>query len=250
MSSIGFLTAWANAPFAIAAGIVGLFALLQVSGLLGLIAGGEHEGDHGDVEHDVEPEVDHDVDHEVEHDADHDADDAADERGLAVTALAPLGFGKIPFSMIWQTFGLVFAATGFALNLHYLGHPAGLPLHTLAWTLPGGVVLGYAGVALFARIMGPVLSSKEQEATSRAQLVGQIGVVISTKVDETFGEVRIRDRTGHDIRVVCRLVKGARRVPQEKQAIVVVDYEEERGELLVEALDDDEGAEEPHRNAS
>ena len=75
-------------------------------------------------------------------------------------------------------------------------------------------------------------------------------MVISTKVDETFGEVRIRDKTGHDIRVVCRLVKGAKRVPQEKQTIVVVDYEEERGELLVEALDDDERAEEPHRNAS
>jgi membrane protein implicated in regulation of membrane protease activity len=246
LSSIGFLTAWANAPFAIAAGIAGLFALLQVSGLLGLIAGGDHEGDHGDVD----PEVEHDVDHEVEHEVEHDADHDADERGLAVTALAPLGFGKIPFSMIWQTFGLVFAATGFALNLRYLCDPGGLPLHTLAWTLPGGIALGYAGVALFARIMGPVLSSKEQEATSRAQLVGQIGVVISTKVDETFGEVRIRDRTGHDIRVVCRLVKGAKRVPQEKQAIVVVDYEEERGELLVEALDDDERAEEPHRSAS
>ena len=30
-----------------------------------------------------------------------------------VAALAPLGFGKIPFSVIWQTYALVFAATGF-----------------------------------------------------------------------------------------------------------------------------------------
>jgi hypothetical protein len=250
LSAIGFLTAWANAPFAIAAGIAGLFALLQVSGVLGLVAGGEHEGDHetgGDVEHDVDAEVEH----EVEHDADHEGGDhGAEERGLAVAALTPLGFGKIPFSMIWQTFCLVFAATGFALNLRYLGQPGGLPVHTLAWTLPGGIALGYAGVALFARIMGPVLSSKEQEATSRAQLVGQMGVVISTKVDETFGEVRIRDKTGHDIRVVCKLVKGARKIPQEKQTIVVVDYEEERGELLVEALDDDEGNDGPRRSAS
>jgi membrane protein implicated in regulation of membrane protease activity len=245
LSAIGFLTAWANAPFAIAAGIAGLFALLQVSGVLGLIAGGDHADGHepdADVEHDVDHDVDHDMDHDADQDHDHDAD-GGEERSLAASALAPLGFGKIPFSMIWQTFCLVFAATGFALNFPYLRDPAGLPVHTLAWTLPAGAVLGYVGVALFARLLGPVLSSKGQEATSRAQLVGQIGVVISTKVDEEFGEVRIRDRTGHDIRVVCKLAKGAKRTPRETQNVVVVDCED-GGELRVEALDDEDDEDE------
>ena len=43
---VGFLIAWANAPFAVAAGVALLFTLLQVTGVLGLIAGGgDHDGD-------------------------------------------------------------------------------------------------------------------------------------------------------------------------------------------------------------
>src|SRR5512140_3407395 len=69
-----FLVAWANAPYTVALGIVGLFALLSASGLLGLLAGGEHgggdDGDGADVDgHDVEG-------HEADHDAgDGDGDD-------------------------------------------------------------------------------------------------------------------------------------------------------------------------------
>ena len=99
-------------------------------------------------------------------------------------------------------------ATGFGLNLRYLGTARAVPLLTLAWTLPASLVGGYVAVALVARLLGPVLSSKEQEATSRAQLVGQIGVVISSQVNQEFGEVRIRDKTGHDVRVICKLPKG------------------------------------------
>ena len=70
---------------------------------------------------------------------------------------------------------------------------------SLAWTVPASLVGGYVAVAIVARLLGPVLSSKGQEATSRAQLVGQIGIVISSKVDQEFGEVRIRDKSGHDV---------------------------------------------------
>ncbi len=246
MSAIGFLSAWANVPFAIAAGVAALFALLQVTGLLGVIAGGGDADGGGDVDHDVDADVDADVDHDVdaEHDADadHDAEHehGAGDRGWGVAAMAPLGVGKIPFSIIWQTYALAFAATGFGLNLRYLGTATSVPAISLAWTAPASLVGGYVAVALVARFLGPVLSSKEQEATSRAQLVGQIGVVISSKVDHEFGEVRIRDKTGHDVRVICKLPKGTREPVAEHERVVVIDYEPERGDLLVEALDDEE----------
>jgi len=259
LSALGFLIAWANAPFAIAAGIAVFFALLQVTGLLGVIAGGgDGEAEHDvDVDHDVDADVDHDIDHDAEGDADadHDAEHehgggGSADRGLGAAALAPLGFGRIPFSIIWQTYALSFAVVGFALNVRYLGDPDGVPLLSLAWTLPASLVAGYVAVALVARLLGPVLSSKGQEATTRAQLVGQIGVVISTKVDEEFGEVRIRDKTGHDLRVICKLNKGGKTVPAEHQRVVVVDYE--GGDLLVEPLDlddEDEGAAGKRRRA-
>jgi membrane protein implicated in regulation of membrane protease activity len=238
VSAFGFLIAWANVPFAIAAGVAALFALLQVTGVLGLLAGGGEGEANADVDHDVDADVDHDVDADADHDADH-AHDAGD-RGWGAAALAPLGVGKIPFSLIWQTYALAFAAIGFGLNLHYLGKAAAVPLVSLAWTMPASLLGGYVAVALVARLLGPVLSSKDQEATSRAQLVGQIGVVISSQVDQEFGEVRIRDKSGHDVRVICKLPKGTVKPVREHRSVVVIDYEPERGELLVEAFEDDE----------
>ncbi|HEY5148213.1 MAG TPA: hypothetical protein VII82_15670 [Polyangiaceae bacterium] len=229
VSAIVFLTTWANAPFAVAIGAVGVFALLQATGLLGLIAGG------GESEHDVDHDVD--VDADADHDVDHDADG---ERGLAAAAAGLLGFGTLPISILWQTFAMAFGATGFALNLHYIERAGGPPLATLLYTTPSALACGFLAVAALNKVLGPVLSSKGQEATSRAQLVGQIGVVISSKVDHEFGEVRIRDRTGHDLRVVCKLTKESQGAPTERQSVVVVDYDE-KGGLLVAPLDDEAG---------
>jgi len=244
VSALGFLLAWANAPFAVAAGIAGLFALLQMTGVLGFLAGGGEGG--GDAEHDVDHDVDADHDADGDHDGDQDGDHEGEDRSWTSAALAPLGFGKIPFSMIWQTFALIFAAVGFGLNLRFMS-TGGPPLHTLAWTLPSALLGGYVGVAIVARLLGPVLSSTEQEATSRSQLIGQTGVVISTKVDAEFGEVRIRDKSGHDLRVICKLAPGAKGMPLEHQIVLIVDYTEENGELLVEPLDFEEEPEKAAR---
>jgi hypothetical protein len=229
-SAVGFVFAWGNVPFAVAGGIGGAFALLQLTGVLGLLAGGD-DGHDGDTEHDV------DADHDAggDSDPDHDHDDGGG-RSWASSALAPLGFGKIPLSVIWQTFAFIFAVTGFALNLRYL-QAGGPPISSLAWTVPSAALTGYAVVAIVAWLLEPVLSSEEHQATRRAALVGQMGVVISSKVDGEFGEVRIRDKTGHDLRVVCKLAKGARSVPTERHSVVVVEYDEARGELFVEPLE-------------
>jgi hypothetical protein len=252
---IAFLTCWANSPFAVAIGAVGVFALLQATGLLGLIAGaGESEHDvDADVDHDVDADVDHGVgadhdvdgDHDADHDADHDHDGDGSERSMAAAVLGAMGFGTLPLSMLWQSFALAFAATGIAMNLHYIALPGGPPVHTLLWTAPAAFAGGCTAVMALTKWLGPVLSSKGQEATSRAQLIGQIGVVISSKVDHEFGEVRIRDKTGHDLRVVCKLAKEAKGAPAEHQSVVVVDCDADGG-LFVAPLDD----EEPEHGAS
>ena len=113
LSALAYLTSLGNAPIAIAIGVAALFSLPQVTGVLGLIAGGEGESDH---------------------------DGENEGRGLAATALEPLGLGKIPFSMVWQTFALAFAMTGLALNWRYLGVAGGAPVYTLLWTMPASTV--------------------------------------------------------------------------------------------------------------
>ena len=240
MSALAFFISLGNAPFTVALGVVAVFALLSSTGLLGILAGGgamDHDVDAGaDAGGDADADADGDADHSAEG---HDGD--GHDRSLASAVLSPLGFGTIPISVIWQTFAFAFALAGFAMNYRYLGTEGGPPLHSLLWTVPGAFFAGCAASALVTRLLAPVLSSKAQEATSRSQLIGQIGVVISSKVDREFGEVRIRDKSGHDVRVICRLARDAVRSPEESQSVVVVDCDD-KGGLLVEALDDGDAA--------
>jgi hypothetical protein len=240
VSFLRFLVAWANVPFTIAGGIAIVFALLQVSGLLGLLAG-DHEGD---ADADADADVDHDVDG---HDADHDADADGEGTGVRDVVVGALGFGKLPLSLIWQTYAVVFAATGLAINARvYWGREPNTG--SLAWTLPIALAAGFCVVAMLSRLLGPVFASKKEQATSRAELVGQTGVVISSRVTADFGEVRIRDKTGHDLRVVCKLAEGVA-APSEHQRVVIVEYQKERGELLVAPLDDENDEDEKRQRA-
>ena len=228
-----FLPASANAPFSIAGGVALLFGILSLTGVLGLIAGGgDHDAD-ADTDVDADAEVDADADGHGDHDHDHDADGG---RGFGAFVLGGMGVGRLPFSIVWQTFALVFAFTGLALNARYLG--GAVPLVSLAWTVPISAASAYGVVALLARLLGPVLSTKEVEATSRAQLVGQIGVVISSTVTKSFGEIRIKDRTGHDLRVVVKLAEGSRPV-LEKEQVVVVEHDGASDTLYVTPLETD-----------
>jgi hypothetical protein len=226
-SLLRFLASSANAPFTIVGGIAIVFAAVQASGLLGLL--GDHDADHDlDADHDVEADADGD------HDGDHEAQaDGEDHAGMGDAIYAAFGIGRLPLSIVWQTWAVVFAATGLALNARFLGSES-IPLATLAWTVPAGLVSGGSVVAVLARLLGPVFATKAHEATSRAELVGLSGVVISSKVDNDFGEVRIRDKSGHDLRVVCKLAPGVR-AATEREQVVVVEYE--AGQLLVAPLD-------------
>lgn len=244
MTLLTFLTTWANAPFTVVGAITVLFALLSISGVMGLLAGGDHGDGHdvdadADVDADVDADADADPGHDADHDADHDAEGEGDGgRSLGAMVLGPMGLGRLPLSLMWQSFAIVFALTGLTLNSHYAALGA-VPLLTLAWTVPASTAVGYAFVALLAKLLGPVFSTKEVEATSRAQLVGQMGVVISSKVTSSFGEVRIHDKSGHDIRVICKLMKDSRE-PKEHESVVVVEFDEEKGELYVAPLEESE----------
>ena len=112
MTIFQFLTAGANAPFTIAAGVTLLFALVQWSGILGVL-GGDHEAEH-DVHHEA------DADHDADHDADQDHEEGASSRPIGSIVAASFGFGRIPFSLIWQAFGLAFALTGLSENGRYI----------------------------------------------------------------------------------------------------------------------------------
>lgn len=247
MSFVSSLLAWANVPFTVALGVAVGFALLQMTGLLGLIAGGgDHEGDHDvdgghEADHDVdgghEADADHDADggHDGDHDHDHDADQDQ-SHGVGQSFLAGLGVGKVPLSIVWQTYAVAFGFAGITANTAYLSYLGALPALTLAWTVPGAGVFGYVATRLLARAIGRVIADPRQEATTRRQLVGHSGVVISSKINAEFGEVRIKDKTGHTVRVICR-TRDDRAIPEGRE-VVIVDYDREGDHLYVAPLDE------------
>jgi hypothetical protein len=234
MSLWAFLCAWGNLPFGVAFGIAVVFAALSWSGALSVFAGGgdadESDGDADGDEADAGEGDDAD-------DESDESDDEADDRGILALALAPLGKGKLPWSLLWQSFAVVFAVTGYAANARYLREEV-VPLRSLLWTLPLSLLVAYACVALLARVLGPVFSSESAEATSRKDLVGELGVVISTRVTAEFGEVRFRDKSGHDVRLVCALDHGSR-VPREGEQVLVVGLDPKSDRVLVAPLEED-----------
>lgn len=230
MSFLSSLFTWANAPFTVALGIGLAFALLQVTGVLGLLAGGDHDGD-TDTDHD------HDFASDSGDAADgHDGHDGHGEADADAGLLSALGVGKVPLSIIWQTYAISFALAGMTMNAVYLSRHGTLPTYTLVWTLPAALLLGFLITSALGRLLSRVTANPEQEATSRSQLVGKTGVVISSKVDQQFGEIRVRDKTGHVVRVVCQ-TRESTPIPEGRE-VVVVEYDRDRDRLLVAPLED------------
>ena len=78
--------------------------------------------------------------------------------------------GKVPLSIIWQTYAVSFAFAGLAANSVYLSRAGALRPITLAWTLPGALVFGYLVTRVLGRAVGRMVADPKQEATTRRQL--------------------------------------------------------------------------------
>lgn len=235
-----FLVAWPNVPFTIAVGATLLFALVQASGLAGLIGGGDADSD-ADADVDVDADADADADAEGDTDSDADGDDADAESwslrlGLSFGGKA-FGMGRLPMTLLAQVFLVVFGVSGLLVNVAFVSTGV-IPFWTSFYSLPVATLVALAADAAMTRLIAPIVDDKAQAATKRSALVGSIATVISRQVTEEFGEVRIRDRSGHDLRLVVKLAKDAtgRAALREGQEAVVVDVDD-RGTLLVSPLD-------------
>jgi membrane protein implicated in regulation of membrane protease activity len=224
VSVVQFFLSTANLPFVFALGVSVLFVVLQWSGLLGLLGGGGDADADGDVDGDAD--VDADADGDVDGDADADdadADDAdADDADAEDAAPAML---RLPLTVRAPVAAIAFAMTGFALNALLYAEAPAVPLLTLLWTLPSGILSGFVAGKLMARVLAPLLDDRRNAAPERRSLVGRIGTVISTAVSADFGEVRIKDESGHQLRVVVKLAEDAA-APREGDEVVVVDLDE------------------------
>lgn len=241
MSFLNAWLGWASVPFLVAQGVAAGFAALQASGVFGLLAGGDHEGD-ADADTDAEADADTDADADADTDAEAEGDGDADHASApGFNVWADLGVGRVPLSIVWQTAAFSFGATGMAIHAVVVSQHGALPLSTLAASAPIAMLSAWAITRKVTALVGRVVSNPDQEATTRAGLVGATGVVISSRVDANFGEVRILDRSGHMLRVVCTVSEGEAPVP-ERSEVVVVEHDRARDRLVVAPLNADNGS--------
>lgn len=239
MAFLATLFTWANAPYTSALLVVVFSLLFQLVGLLPW-GEGDHalEGDTGDADgshtlaadghHDTDAAPDVDGDHDGHHDADHDQDVEGDHGGL----LALLGVGKVPLSIVLQTLFMMFGLVGVSATTLIAWMTGHLATSYLALSAPiallGGLVLSMVTVRTVAR----VVPSVSGQAHTRRELVGQSGVVISSKVSAEFGEVRLQDPTGRTLRLICYTGAEEPLIPEGTE-VVITDWDREHDRLYV-----------------
>lgn len=251
MTFFSSLLTWANVPFVIAFGVAVTFVALQLSGILGLLAGGgDHEGDadHEVDGHDADADADADADHEGgDHDADHDADNDSDSESeqeqenaghFGKDVLSGMGVGTMPLSIVWQSFAVCFALGGISVNSVYLARTGALPTSALLWSAPVALVFAYVTTRLVSKVFGRFAPKPGKTSTSRRDLVGKTGIVISSTVGAEFGEVRITDATGNVLRVICRVLPGEESIAEGRE-VVFVEHDRDKDLLFVAPFDID-----------
>lgn len=177
-----------NLPFAVAACLVGLIALVEAAGLLfGFSASNAIDSQIPDLDGDV-------FDAPV---SAHEADVHASESvGPLSQVLSWLTIGRVPILILLVVFLLAFALTGFVVQ-GIVAAVAGAALPPLLASLPALVVavpaVRYAGLGL-ARIM----PKEESDAVSQSSFVGRIAVVTGGLARRGLAaEAKLKDAHGH-----------------------------------------------------
>jgi membrane protein implicated in regulation of membrane protease activity len=190
-----------------------IVACLMLSALQFVGLDGDHdaEADAGldldadlDVEADLDLDADTDLDWETDLDADANADadldaDASFELGTAFLRL--LGVGQAPLTMVLLILLAFFGLAGLVLNGVLWRLLDSYPRPALVGVVPVAFVVASLGTGRAAGLLGRLVPPLDTTATGLAQLVGCTGRVTSPRVDDRYGQVRVRDRGGTQITV-------------------------------------------------
>ena len=168
-----------NLPFTILLLVVVFYWVIAMIGLVDLDAGG--------LDADVDVDVDLDLDIDADLDSDIDLSEAAS--GLTANGLLRfVGLGDAPLILILSLFSLFLWATNCLTN-HYF-NPAGSIKLALLLLLPVVIVaaiLARLSLKPFAPLMRYIRSDEPV-----AQIVGDVGVVVSASLNEEFGRIEVK----------------------------------------------------------
>lgn len=249
----GFLNHWWNLPYMVMLGLVAAFFLLQLVGMLG--GAGDHDAE---IDTDVDADLDHEIDADAEADVDTDAADHggetdgvhdADAGGMLGwhTALSYFGVGRVPLMVVWVTFFIFAGFAGIFVNSSiFVRHAGEFPTWGFVASSGTSLAIGLAAVRFFSRAAARFVDVGGRGSTRKHELAGKRGVVASVKLDQQFGEVRVRDARGNELLLHGRLQEDGRALARGEK-VVLIDYDHER-ELFWVAKSPEEVEEEERHN--
>lgn len=208
MSVLAFLDRWWNLPFLVMLGLVAVFFVLQLAGLVGDAA-----------------DEDLDADADADLDGDADAEGDADADGAWHAALGFLGVGRVPFMVIWVTLFLFWGFGGLIANRLVLDVAPRYPGWFFPISVVGSLLVALGAVRVASRLAARFIDVGGDGATARRALCGREGVVASARLDSRFGEIRVRDDHGEEHLVHARLAAGEP-VLRRGASVVLIDWEE------------------------
>ncbi len=192
-----------------------------------------------DVDADVGLDIDMDMDADIEIDGNLATAGGADIDGGSSTASAASGVLRgifeffyltdVPVAIVGSTF--VFGYWGSSLILNHLFNPAQTFGGSLLWVIPN-TIIGLTVMRIAVRPMAKVLAKSAPEDTSRRHLIGAIGRVTTSAVNETFGQIEIKPDNEPEVVYNARTVKGQKLVKGD--AAKIISYDHEHNTFLVE----------------
>jgi membrane protein implicated in regulation of membrane protease activity len=145
-------------------------------------------------------------------------------------ALAALGLGRVPLGVLLMLLLLLFGGAGLLL------YPAFSALMGAGLGLAGAWLIAAIASLLGTRVLGRafvrLLPSVESYASTKPELVGQIGTVV-VRVSPTDVVVRVRDRGGAELRVRGVFSGQAAAIGKE---VLILEYERERDLYRVQSM--------------
>ena len=143
-----------------------------------------------DIDIDFDTDFDLDVDVDMDVDADVDSDiDAPTGASPWLQAAVALGIGKVPLTIL-ATFLVGAAWASSFLAMYYLAPLAQLGI-VAAPVFGGSVVIGIASMGILAQPLKEFFTNERR--TAGASLIGEVCVVMTGSVTDSFGQARFDD---------------------------------------------------------
>lgn len=135
----------------------------------------------------------------------------------------------VPVAIVGSTF--VFGYWGSSLILNHLFNPTQSFFGSLIWMIPS-VIVGLAFMRIAVKPMARILAKTGPEDNSRSEMIGVVGLVVTSSVTESFGQIEIKPEGEPEVVYNARTANGQKLAKGD--AAKIVSYDDQHNTFLVE----------------